>query len=223
MLNWSVDAKRRALLRLGILLVLVACATVAALLNPIPPVEDIRGYFIGAGWWGPAAFVLGYAVLTLAPLPKNVLSVAAGLIFGFLGGIAVVFIAAILGSVAAFWLGRWLGREAVEKFTGARVEKVDELLRRRGLAAMVGVRLVPVLPFTAINYTAGLTSIRWWPYFLGTAIGILPGTLSFVALGAFGLQPGWQLNLALGALGVLTVAGLVVAVRRRRKDKGADV
>ena len=47
--------------------------------------------------------------------------------------------------------------------------------------------------------------------------------MSFVTLGAFGLQPGWQLNLALGALGVLTVAGLVVAVRRRRKDKGADV
>ncbi|XAS66990.1 VTT domain-containing protein [Micrococcaceae bacterium Sec5.7] len=71
-------------------------------------------------------------------MPKNVLSVAA-----------------ILGSVATFWLGR----EAVEKFTGARVEKVDRLLRRRGLAPMIGVRLVPVLPFTAINYAAGLTSI----------------------------------------------------------------
>ncbi|MDJ0354295.1 TVP38/TMEM64 family protein [Pseudarthrobacter sp. PH31-O2] len=216
-------SRRRAVIRLGILLVLVAAAAVAALLFPLPPVEDIRSYFGTAGWWAPAAFILGYAALTLAPVPKNVLSVAAGLVFGFAGGIAVVFIAAILGSVAAFWLGRWLGREAVEKFTGARVEKVDELLRRRGLAAMIGVRLVPVLPFTVINYTAGLTSILWWPYFLGTAIGILPGTVSFVTLGAFGLQPGWQLNLALGALGVLTVAGLVAAVRRRRKEKGADV
>jgi uncharacterized membrane protein YdjX (TVP38/TMEM64 family) len=215
--------RRRAVIRLGILLVLVAAAAVAALLFPLPPVEEIRSYFGTAGWWGPAAFILGYAVLTLAPVPKNVLSVAAGLVFGFAGGIAVVFIAAILGSVAAFWLGRWLGREAVEKFTGARVEKVDKLLRRRGLAAMIGARLVPVLPFTAINYTAGLTSTRWWPYFLGTAIGILPGTVSFVTLGAFGLQPGWQLNLALGALGILTVAGLVAAVRRHRKDKATDV
>ena len=124
---------------------------------------------------GAGGFILGYAALTLAPVPKNVLSAAAGLVFGFAGGIAVVFIAAVLGSVAAFWLGRWLGREAVETLTGARVKKVDELLRRRGLAAMIGVRLVPVLPFTAINYTAGLTSIRWWPYFLGTAIGILLG------------------------------------------------
>ena len=103
------------------------------------------------------------------------------------------------------------------------MERVDELLHRRGLAAMIGVRLVPVLPFTAINYTAGLTSIRWWPYLLGTAIGILPGTVSFVTVGAFGLQPGWQLHAALGALGVLTLAGLVVAVRRRRKGRSADV
>lgn len=216
-------SRRRAVLRLGILVVIVAAAAMAALKFPLPPVEEIRSYFGSTGWWGPAAFTLAYAGLTLAPVPKNVLSMAAGLIFGFAGGIAVVFAAAILGAVAAFWLGRWLGREAVEKYTGARVEKVDQLLRRRGLAAMIGVRLVPVLPFTAINYAAGLTSIRWWPYFLGTAIGILPGTVSFVTVGAFGLQPGWQLNAALGALGVLTLAGLVVAVRRRRKSRTADV
>ncbi|MDQ6754516.1 MAG: TVP38/TMEM64 family protein [Actinomycetota bacterium] len=216
-------SRRRAVLRLVILLVLVAAASVAALVFHLPPIQEIRGFFTNTGWWGPAAFILAYAALTLAPVPKNVLSVAAGLVFGFAGGIAVVLAAAILGAIAAFWLGRWLGREAVEKFTGARVEKVDRLLRRRGLAAMIGVRLVPVLPFTAINYTAGLTSIRWWPYFLGTVIGILPGTVSFVTLGAFGLQPGWQLNLALGALGLLTLAGLVVALRRRRKGKGADV
>lgn len=204
-------------------MLVVGAAAVVVLVIPLPSVEEFRGYFGSAGWWGPAAFILGYAVLTLAPLPKSALSVAAGLVFGFAGGVAVVFIAAILGSVAAFWLGRWLGREAVEKFTGARVEKVDQLLRRRGLAAMIGVRLVPVLPFTAINYTAGLTSIRWWPYFLGTAIGIVPGTVSFVTIGAFGLQPGWQLNLALGALGVLTVAGLVLAARRRRTGRATDV
>lgn len=213
----------RAVLRLGSLLLLVAAAAVAVLVFPLPPVEEVRSYFGGTGWWGPAAFILAYAALTLAPVPKNVLSIAAGLVFGLGGGIAVVYSGAMLGSAAAFWLGRWLGREAVEKFTGTRVEKVDRLLRRRGMAAMIGVRLVPVLPFTAINYAAGLTSLGWWHYVFGTAIGILPGTVSFVALGAFGLKPGWQLDLALGALGVLTLAGLVVAVRRRHKGKAADV
>ncbi len=215
--------RRRALIRLGILVFLVAAAAAAVLVFPLPPVGEIRSYFGRTGCWGPAAFIVAYAALTLAPVPKNVLSVAAGLIFGLGGGVTVVYAGAMLGSVAAFWLGRWLGREAVERFTGTRVEKVDRLLRRRGMAAIIGVRLVPVLPFTAINYAAGLTSLGWWQYLLGTAIGILPGTVSFVALGVFGLKPGWQLDLALGALGVLTLAGLVGAVRRRRTGKGADV
>ncbi|MBG0739378.1 TVP38/TMEM64 family protein [Paeniglutamicibacter antarcticus] len=213
----------RAVIRFGILLILVTAAAVAVLVFPLPPVEEIRSYFSATLWWGPAVFIMAYAALTLAPVPKNVLSVAAGLVFGLGGGVAVVYAGAMLGSVAAFWLGRWLGREAVERFTRTRVEKVDRLLRRRGLTAMIGVRLVPVLPFTAINYAAGLTSLGWWHYVLGTAIGILPGTVSFVALGAFGLKPGWQLDLALGALGVLTLAGLMVAAVRHRKGKAADV
>ncbi len=215
--------RNRAALRLGILVLLVAAETAVLLVFPLPPVGQIRAYFGSTGWWGPAVFILSYAALTLAPVPKNVLSIAAGLVFGLGAGTAVVYAAAMLGSVAAFWLGRRLGREAVEKFTGTRVEKVDALLSRRGLAAMIGVRLVPVLPFTAINYAAGLTSLSWRHYVLGTAIGILPGTVSYVALGAFGLTPGWQLNLALGALGVLTLAGLVVAVLRRRKRKVSNV
>lgn len=187
------------------------------MLFPLPPLEELQSYFTNAGW-GPVVFVLGYAVLTLSPVPKNVLSISAGAVFGFAAGVGVVIAAALLGSTAAFWLGRWLGREAVEKFTGARVEKLDEVLSRRGLAAVVGVRLVPVLPFTAINYLAGLTSVAWWPYFFGTAIGILPGTVSFVTLGAFGTQLGWQVQAAAAALGLLTLAGLITAVRRRRKE-----
>ncbi|WP_181578460.1 TVP38/TMEM64 family protein [Arthrobacter sp. AQ5-05] len=184
---------------------------------PLPSLEELQSYFTNTRW-GPVVFVLGYALLTLSPVPKNVLSIGAGAVFGFAVGIGVVIAAALLGSTAAFWIGRWLGREAVEKFTGVKVQKLDELLRRRGLAAVVGVRLVPVLPFTAINYLAGLTSVAWWPYFFGTAIGILPGTVSFVTLGAFGMQLGWQVQAAAAALGLLTLAGLITAVRRRRKE-----
>lgn len=215
----AAPARSRALLRAAVLLVLVAAAAVAAFFVPLPSLEQLRSSVGAAGWWGPAVFVLGYAALTLAPLPKNVLSIGAGLVFGFAGGLVLVFAAAMLGATAAFWLGRRLGREAVEKYIGARVERVDELLRRRGLLAVIGLRLVPVLPFTAINYAAGLTSIGWWQYFLGTAIGILPGTVSYVLLGAYGLQMGWEAQLGFGVLALLTLAGIAAAVVRRRKAK----
>jgi len=145
-----------------------------------------------------------------------VLSIAAGLTWGFTMGAALVYVGALLGATLAFLIGRVLGREAVERFTGARVARVDELLRRRGLATVIGARLIPVLPFTAINYAAGLTSVRRRDYALGTAVGIIPGTLSYVAVGAFGLSPGWPLWIALGVLGGLSVLGLVLGIRARR-------
>ncbi|MFC8411712.1 TVP38/TMEM64 family protein [Arthrobacter sp. NPDC057259] len=207
---------RRAWVRLMVLVLFVAAAAVAALLFPVPTVEEVRWYFTGTSW-GPAVFILGYAALTLTPVPKSVLTIGAGVVFGFVGGVGLVVAAALLGASAAFWLGRWLGREAVENYTGARAGKLDEVLGRRGFVAVVGVRLVPVLPFTAINYLAGATSVGWWHYLLGTALGILPGTVSYVTLGAFGLRFGWQVQAALAVLGLLTLAGLVVAVRKRRK------
>lgn len=209
--------------RMVLLLVFIAAVTVVVLMAPIPSVEELRALVDRAGWAGPVGFALGYAALTLAPVPKNVLSIAAGVLFGFGAALVVVYIAAMLGASAAFWLGRALGREAVEQFTGTKVARVDEVLSRRGFAAVVGVRLVPVLPFTAINYSAGLTAVGWWPYFFGTLLGILPGAVSYVALGAFGFELGWQAQAAFGALGVLTLAGLVFVVWQRKKRSDADV
>lgn len=126
-------------------------------------------------------------------------------------------------------LGRALGRDAVERFTGARVAAIDDLLARRGLLAVLGVRLVPVVPFTAINYVAGLTAVRRRDYALGTALGIIPGTVAYVALGAFGLELGWPAWVALGVLGALAlvlwlvsraVDGLDGALARRRRAAG---
>jgi uncharacterized membrane protein YdjX (TVP38/TMEM64 family) len=161
--------------------------------------------------------VLLYTVATLAPLPKNVLAATAGMLFGLIVGVVVVLLAALLGALIAFALGRVLGRDAVDRITGTRVARVDALLRRRGLLAVLGVRLVPVLPFTAINYAAGLTAAQTRDYVIGTALGSIPGTIAYVALGAYGTSPGsWPFILAAIALVALTASGAAVARRIRR-------
>lgn len=66
------------------------------------------------------------------------------------------------------------------------MERVDHLLARRGVAAVLAGRLIPVVPFTAINYVAGLSGVRLGHFMIGTAVGIVPGTLGSVAVGAFG-------------------------------------
>lgn len=214
---------RTAVAKATLLLAVLGALTVAVVLFPIPSVEEIRTIVAGAGGWGALGFGVAYAALTLAPVPKNVLSIGAGVLFGFGPGLLIVYTAAVVGAGSAFWLGRALGRDAVERFTGTRVARVEDILDRHGFATVVGVRLVPVLPFTAINYSAGLTSLGWWPYLLGTLLGIIPGTASYLALGAYGLEPGVQAQFALSVLGVLTLAGVGFAARARRTSSQADV
>ena len=212
------DARRSVWVRLAVLVLVVALAAVLAAQVGLPDVAQLRADVAGAGPAAPALFVLGYAVATLAPLPKNVLTSAAGLLFGLVEGVVVVLLGALLGAVAAFALGRALGRDAVERITGTRAARVDALLSRHGLLAVLGVRLVPVLPFTVINYLAGLTAVRLRDYVGGTALGIVPGTIAFVALGAYGTSPGsWPFVVAVLGLVALTAGGAAAAHRHRRR------
>ncbi len=214
---------RGLLLRGGAFLLILAVAITAAVVVGLPDVAALRSDIAAAGPAGPAVFVLVYAVATLAPVPKNVLSAVAGLLFGLVAGIALVFVAAMLGALTAFWLGRVLGRGAVERLTGARVARVDTVLSRRGVMAVIGVRLVPVVPFTAINYTAGLTAVRLRDDVIGTAVGIVPGTVAYVALGTFGAEPvSWRFATSAAVLVLLTTAGLITARRSRSPATAGD-
>lgn len=173
-------------IRLIALIVVLAAAALVAAVVGLPDPARLRADIEAVGPIAPALFVLVYAIATLVPLPKSVFAVLAGLMFGLVVGVVVVLGAAMIGALAAFGLGRLLGRDAVERITGTRVARVDDLLRRRGMLAVLGVRLVPVLPFTAINYAAGLTAVRTRDYVVGTALGMIPGTISFTALGVYG-------------------------------------
>lgn len=209
---------RAVWVRLAVLGGLIGAAVVVALVIGVPDVAALRADIAAAGPAAPVLFVFLYAVATLAPLPKNVLSTLGGLMFGLVPAVMLVLVAALLGAAVVYGLGRALGRGAVERFTGTRVARVDELLRRRGLIAVIAVRLVPVVPFTAVNYAAGLTAVRFRDYVLGTALGMIPGTVAFVALGAYGSSPGsWPFVLAVAALVGLSLGGVAVARRSRRR------
>ncbi|MGZ6802363.1 MAG: TVP38/TMEM64 family protein [Nocardioidaceae bacterium] len=169
----------------------------------------------GAGAGGAVLFAVAYAGLTLTPLPKNALSTTAGLLFGFSTGVLVVWSGALLGALSAFGLARRLGRGGAVA-AGPAQERLDGLLGRRGLWGVVVVRLVPVLPFTVVNYASGFTSLPLRHFAVGTAVGILPGTAVFVALGAGSAHV--PTSLAAAALAALVVL-LVLLARRRRRDR----
>jgi len=92
-------------------------------------------------------------------------------------------------------------------------------LAEHGFGAVVAVRLVPVLPFTATNYAAGLTGVGWRHYLVGSALGIVPGSLAYAALGAWGTDP-WGIFAGVAALVALVVVGGLVGRRLLGPDDG---
>ena len=200
-----------------LLVLFVAIAAVVGFLLAPTDLTQIREWADGLGPGGAIVFALGYAGLTLTPVPKNVLTIAAGLVWGFWPALGMVYIAALAGAAASFVIGRRLGREAVERLTGARVADLDTALAHRGLLVVLGARLIPIVPFTLINYGAGLTAVRPRDYALGTAIGIIPGSVAYVALGAFGLEFGLLFWIALSIVSILALAGVLAGVLLRRR------
>ena len=179
---------------------------------------QLRDRVEAAGPGAPVLFVLVYAALTLLPVPKNVLSAGAGALFGFGAALIVVWVAAMVGAVLAFGLARALDPRALAWVTGRHHERVEQVLHRHGVPAVVALRLLPVAPFTAINYISGMSSLKVRDYVLGTGAGIIPGTGVYVAVGAYGLARPGQLGAAAAALlGLVLLGGLW---SRRLRAKG---
>ncbi|MDA8164189.1 MAG: TVP38/TMEM64 family protein [Desulfobacteraceae bacterium] len=133
-----------------------------------------------------AVFLAIYIAQAALSLPgAAVLSLAAGALFGLARGMVVVNIGATTGATLAFLFARYLFREPVaRKLGGPRLEKLNRELEREGMSYLLFLRLVPVFPFFLINLGAALTAIPLRTFFIGTLVGIVPGSLVFVNAGA---------------------------------------
>ena len=131
-------------------------------------------------------------------------------------------IGATAGATAAFVIGRRLGRQTLEKAAGSRVRAVDAWLGRSGFTAVLYLRLVPIVPFNALNYLSGVTAVSARDYVLGTALGIIPGAFAIAAVGSTLDRPGSPAFFAAAGLAVaLAVIGVLEARRRRRSMPSA--
>jgi uncharacterized membrane protein YdjX (TVP38/TMEM64 family) len=171
------------------LLVPAAAMVAVALLAPHPSPQQIRDWAHSVGPLVPVVFFLVHAIVTVAPVPRTVFTLAAGLLFGPVLGIVLAVAATTVSAVLALLLVRAVDRDRVAvRLTqgwvgGATVRAVDRRLRARGWLAVGSLRLIAPVPFSVINYCAGLSSVRLLPYLLATVIGILPGTVGVVVLG----------------------------------------
>ena len=174
----------------GILLLTVICILATGLgvllLGGIDR-QQLQAWLQQMGIWAPVIYVLLYTVGTLLILPSTPLNLTGGAIFGIWLGTLWTTVAAIAAAIVAFAFTRTVGRELIAQRLAGRWEAVDAEMRQGGLFYMFAIRLLPIIPYGLVNFTAGLTSIRFRDYLIGTILGTVPGVLPFVMMGS-GLQ-----------------------------------
>jgi len=140
--------------------------------------EDLSYFLEAAGFWAPMVYIVIYSVGVCLFLPGTLLTGLGAVIFGSYLGFLYVWIGAMIGSSAAFFIGRTLGREFAASLIGDKLKKYDDAVERNGFATVLYLRLV-YFPFTPMNFGMGLTKVQFWDYFAGTGLGIIVGTFIF--------------------------------------------
>ena len=140
--------------------------------------EAMGSFLDRAGFWAPGIFVFIYAAGVCLFVPGTVLTGLGAAIFGPYWGFLWVWIGAMLGAAAAFFIGRTLGREFAASLIGDKLKKYDDGIERNGFATVLYLRLV-YFPFTPMNFGMGLTKVRFRDYVAGTGLGIVVGTFIF--------------------------------------------
>ncbi|GAC1692065.1 MAG: hypothetical protein NVS9B3_10630 [Gemmatimonadaceae bacterium] len=174
--------RRGALIRFAVLLAVLGVAFLLArqlglLQSPTQLADRIRRLRDIPGL--PALFVVAYIVATALAIPGTALTLAGGALFGFGWGSLLNWLGATGGAVVAYGLARALGQDAVRSVLGRRADRFGRLTEEHGLATMFRLRLLPLVPFNALNFGAGFAGVRVRDYILATALGIIPGTVVY--------------------------------------------
>ncbi|MDJ1135623.1 TVP38/TMEM64 family protein [Streptomyces iconiensis] len=208
--------------RFALLLALLCAAATTMLLY-----EPQR--FLADGWppqitgsGAVALFGAAYGLCTAAFVPRPVLNLAAGALFGAQAGTFSATAGTVIGAGIAFGLGRLLGQDALRPLLRARwLAAADRQMSRRGFRAMLIIRLLPGVPFAASNYGAAVSRMRWSAFLSATAVGSLPNTAAYVLAGSTAATPTSPVFLAsFGFIALSALAGAVVAWRKRAHLRG---
>jgi uncharacterized membrane protein YdjX (TVP38/TMEM64 family) len=172
-------------LLLGILLV-AALFVLARRFNVQDQVTDALEWIRGLGPAGPLIFLGIYVLATVLFLPGSILTLGAGVVFGLVKGAIICSISSTLGATCAFLVGRYLARGWVETKIdrNTRFKAIDAAVAREGWKIVGLTRLSPIFPFNLLNYAYGITKVSLRDYFLASWIGMMPGTILYVYMGA---------------------------------------
>jgi len=186
----------------------------------------VKDYIVSFGIWGPIVSMLLMVFQSIAaPLPAFVITFANAWIYGWGWGALISWSGAMLGAVLCFYISKFYGRPAAEKFAGKKgLEMADNFFDKYGKYAILIARLLPFISFDIVSYAAGLTGMGFWAFFWATGIGQLPATIVYSLLGE-NMDRASQLGLWV-VCGVAALIAFALAVKKyltEKKNEGVEM
>lgn len=175
----SEDKKR--IIILGIFIVLVISIVVHYKLYNV---SNVRAIVASYGKLAPVIFLALCIIRPVILLPVGLFSVLGGIMFGsFMGGVYTI-LGSTVGSIMAYYIARYLGRDFIENLMHDKMKKLDVKCREKGFLVTFLMRVIPILPCDVVSYICGLSNIKMFDFVMGTFIGIIPGTFIYSYFGS---------------------------------------
>jgi uncharacterized membrane protein YdjX (TVP38/TMEM64 family) len=164
---------------------------VAFQLHPLPALSELQAHQSellswqqSRPWLFGLAFFSLFTLLAALALPGcSVMSLAAGICFGWLGGTLLVVFASTAGATLSFLAARYLWRDAVQRRFGHRLAAVEARLARDGARFVFSLRVAPVIPYPLFNPLLGLSRLPATTFFIASLLGMLAGSAVYVYAG----------------------------------------
>ena len=181
-------------------------------------VDAVIEYIRSFGAWAMAfSFCLMVFSSVIAPLPAFMITLSNAAIFGWWQGAILSWSSAMVGAALCFFLSRGLGRDVVEKFAGkGALASVEDYFQKYGTKTILVCRLLPFVSFDAVSYFAGLTPMKFLPFFIATGIGQTPATIVYSYVG--GMLTGGARIMMTGLLCLFAISILVTIIKQIYTD-----
>jgi uncharacterized membrane protein YdjX (TVP38/TMEM64 family)/phosphatidylserine/phosphatidylglycerophosphate/cardiolipin synthase-like enzyme len=137
----------------------------------------------GSRKWAPLVVILLYTPACFVMFPRPLITLAAVIAFGPWLGFIYSLIGIVLAAIVTYFVGKRMQRDTVRRMAGAKLDRMVEVLRKKGLIAMTLLRLVPLAPFAVVGIVAGASRLKLWHLAVGTAIGMMPGAIATTIFG----------------------------------------
>ncbi|SPJ40781.1 TVP38/TMEM64 family inner membrane protein YdjZ [Corynebacterium diphtheriae subsp. lausannense] len=188
---------------------------VATVIIDVPPLTVLRTWADDTGAWFVVVFIALYISITQFPIPRTLLTLSSGILFGPLVGFVIALLSTTASAILSLLIARRiLGDWTRSRLTSANAVRVNHHIEQRGWFAVASLRMIAAVPFSLLNYVAGMTNIPLTSFGLATCIGSAPGTIVTVFIGN-GLAQSYDATLFIPTicLAILGLCGLIIDSR----------